>query len=111
MELPTTAELFRNVLAVALFTGALTAWLKAFIKGKIEEPGNVQLEGKADVLILGLALALGIATTVAAQCVLTWPPAPGDLFAAVLTGFFGATLSSFGAKFVMGLTAWVGPGD
>jgi len=110
MDLPTIPEAFTNPLAVAVAVGLLTAFLKGFIKGKIEtEPGNPQLEGKADVLILGLVLLLGILIPVAAQCVTAWPPTPAGLFTAVMVGLFGAGLSSFGAKFVMTLFAWVTP--
>lgn len=111
MQLPIHPEDFvqlGSVILVAVFSGLLTQWLKVFIKRQIEtEPGNPNMEGKSDVVILGLVLGLSILTTVIAQCVITWPPTPAALFTAVMVGFVAASLSSFGAKFFLGLFAWV----
>lgn len=110
MEFPTTPESFTNVLLIAVFTGALTAWLKVLIKRKVEtNEGDTQQEGKADSLILALVLVIGIATAVVAQCVLSWPPTAYNLFVAVMAGFFASTLSSFGAKLFISVNAWIMP--
>lgn len=83
MDYPITIEALLTVAGIALFGGLVTQWLKKYIA--------------LDILVNALCLALCLAVALVAQAIqAAWQPSAEQALTAVLIGFFGASVATFG---------------
>lgn len=97
IEFPITAGAMLTIAGVAIFASLVGTWLKGYL-------GDWRWTNL-------LVLALAIAGAVIAQCVVSsgWPPGAA-LFTAVLIGFFGASLATYGYETIQNLLGKIGVG-
>lgn len=97
-DFPISAAALLTVSGAAIFTALVLQWFKAYL---------------SDWRFTNLA-ALGLAEVVAiiAQCILSkWQPTGEALFAAILIGFFGAGVATWGAETIKNLLGKMGIGS
>jgi drug/metabolite transporter (DMT)-like permease len=98
MDFPITVADFLTIAGVSLFATLVTQWLKEWIT----EPRVLNL----------VALALALVGAIVAQLVIThWQPTDAQVFAAVLIGFFGGSLATFGYETIQNLRGLLGKGS
>jgi uncharacterized membrane protein YeiH len=98
MDFPITAADFLTIAGVSLFATLVVQWLKEWII----EPRVLNL----------VALGLAMVAAIVAQLVITqWQPTDAQIFAAILIGFFGASLSTFGYETIQNLRGLLGKGN
>lgn len=97
MEYPVTVEALLTVGGVALFGSAVTQWLKHYLK----EWRYIQL------LVLVICI---IASIVAGFIDAAWHPTDSAFLNALMTGFWGATLATFGYEAVQNWRGLIGAG-
>lgn len=98
MDYPTTVQAFLTVASVALFGGLVAQWLKLYLP----DWRFTQL----------LVLVLCIGAAVVAQFIdAAWNPAADSLWDAVMIGFFGATLATFGYETIKNVLGKLGAGN
>jgi len=83
MEFPITTSALLSVAGIALFGGLVTQWLKQYISKPL--------------LVNALCLALCLVAALASQFIeAAWQPTGAQIMGAMLVGFFGASLATFG---------------
>ena len=97
MEYPIDVSAFLTVAGVALFASAVTQWLKSYLA----DWKWTQLL----VLILSMVGA-GLAGFIDAS----WHPTANAVFSAVVVGFWGATVATFGYEAVQNWRGLIGAG-
>ena len=97
MDYPITVAAFLTVAGVALFGSALAQWLKVYLP-----------DWKwTQLLVLALCVVLaGLAGFIEAA----WHPSADAVFNAVLVGFWGAALSTFGYEAIQNMHGLIGGG-
>lgn len=98
MDFPITVRDFLSIAGISLFAGLVVQWLKEWITEKR--------------LLNLVALALALAAAVVAQCVIAeWKPTSEQVFAAVLIGFFAASVTCFGYEVIQNVRGLLGAGS
>lgn len=96
IDFPIAAEALLTVVGSALFAGLVTQWLKQYIAGW----RYLQL------VVLALALLFSLAAQAIVSQGLTWAGA----MAALLIGFAGASLATFGYEGIVNIRGALGKG-
>jgi len=98
VDFPITVRDFLSIAGISLFAGLVVQWLKEWISEKR--------------LLNLVALALALAAAVVAQCVIAeWKPTGEQIFAAVLIGFFAASVTCFGYEVIQNVRGLLGAGN
>lgn len=97
IEFPITAAAMLTIAGVAIFASLVGTWLKGYL-------GDWRWTNL-------LVLAVAIIAAICAQCVVgaCWPPGEA-LFTAILIGFFGASLATYGHETIQNLLGMIGVG-
>ncbi len=98
MDFPITVKDFLSIAGLSLFAGLLVQWLKEWILEK----------SLLNVVVLALAV---LAAIVAQVIIAEWKPTGEQVFAAVLIGFFSASVTTFGYELVVNVRGMLGKGD
>ena len=92
---PTTTEAFLEVAAVAVFAGAVTQWLKRYLPDWKLTPVVALVVAECTAIVAGSIRAGGL---------MLW----SEGFESIMTGFWGATLATFGYEAIANILAWIG---
>lgn len=83
VEYPVTLDALLTVAGIAVLGGLATQWLKLYVKNELQ--------------VNALCLALCLAFAEVAQAIqAAWRPSAEQILLALLVGFFGASLATFG---------------
>jgi hypothetical protein len=97
IDFPITVSAFLTIAGTALFAGIALEWLKRY-----------NGEWRFNQLI---ALVLAVVAALVAQCIAAqWKPGGAALFEAVLMGFFGASVATFGYEGLVNVLGLMGFG-
>ena len=97
MDYPTTTEAFLSVAGVAIFGALVTQWLKLYLP----DWRFTQL------LTLAICEVFAVLATLVQSA---WNPMPDNIWQAVMLGFFGACLATFGYEGVENIRGKLGAG-
>ena len=98
IEWPITPQVLLTVAGIALFGSLATQWLKQYIREAL----------LVNLICLMLCLAASVAAYFAlAQGRWDWV----GIYTALLTGFVGASLATFGYEVIKNLVRFVGPSE